>query len=109
MVSIIRTIGFAIAILTLTHVSDAMAWGSIGHQATGEIAARFLSAGANPKPRLGPRPDLAYLNIADAGAGGRPRRSNASPVLTTSSPDRYGLPIMYVAEKATNASPNLGP
>ena len=43
MVGIIRTIGFVIAIFSLTHVSEAMAWGSIGHQATGEIAARFLS------------------------------------------------------------------
>ena len=43
MVGIARTISLAIAILTLTYVSEAMAWGSLGHQATGEIAARFLS------------------------------------------------------------------
>ena len=43
MVGVIRAIRFAIVILTLTHVSEAMAWGSLGHQATGEIAARFLS------------------------------------------------------------------
>lgn len=46
MVGIVRTISLAIAILTSTLASEAVAWGSIGHQATGEIAARFLSPGA---------------------------------------------------------------
>ena len=43
MIGITRTFKFAFAIFTLAHVSDAMAWGSLGHKATGEIAARFLS------------------------------------------------------------------